>query len=114
MLPKSQIFVFDHMISDEMCDKVISLFQEVPLREEKYGKKPMVYTGNYFYWMYLAGYIDDYPHWISCWTGGELSLINIEWDFRQFTQEGKINGIKTNVDGNYYKGELIDLKAELL
>jgi hypothetical protein len=38
MLPKNQIFVFDHMVSDEMCDKVISLFQEVPLREEKYGK----------------------------------------------------------------------------
>ena len=38
MLPKNQIFVFEHMVSDEMCDKVISLFQEVPLREEKYGK----------------------------------------------------------------------------
>lgn len=84
------------------------------LAEEKYGRKPMVYTGNYFYWVYLAGYIDDYPHWISCWTGDELSLTNIEWDFRQFTQEGRIDGIKENVDGNYFKGELIDLKNKLI
>ncbi len=80
------------------------------LAEEKYGVKPIVYTGRHFYNEQLKGYIDDYPLWIASYSN-EYRLSGIEWTFHQFTEQVIVKGIPTSVDGNNFKRELIDLKG---
>ena len=79
------------------------------LAEQKYGVKPMVYTGLDFYNLHLKGFIDDYPIWIAAYSGKDR-LGDLDWTFHQFTENVKIKGIRTSVDGNEYKGALEDLK----
>ena len=79
------------------------------LAEQKYGVKPMVYTGLDFYNLHLKGFIDDYPIWIAAYSGKDR-LGDLDWTFHQFTENVKIKGIRTSVDGNEYKGGLEDLK----
>ena len=80
------------------------------LAEEYYGVKPVIYTGLTFYLKNLKGYINDYPLWIAAYSG-EHRVKNIDWDFYQFTEKVYVKGIKTNVDGNNFKGSIKDLKA---
>lgn len=80
------------------------------LAEEKYGVKPIVYTGRHFYNEQLKGYIDDYPLWIASYSN-EHRLRGIEWTFHQFTEKVIVKGIPTSVDGNNFKKELIDLRS---
>lgn len=79
------------------------------LAEERYGIKPIIYTGRTFYDNYLKGHLDGYPLWIASYSG-KHKLKNIEWTFHQFTENIRVKGIKTSVDGNDYNGELNDLK----
>jgi GH25 family lysozyme M1 (1,4-beta-N-acetylmuramidase) len=80
------------------------------LAEKKYGVKPIVYTGRSFYNKYLKGYIDEYPLWISSFSG-KHKLKRINWTFHQFTDKVRVKGIKTHVDGNDFNGNLNELKA---
>jgi len=79
------------------------------LAEEKYGVKPIIYTGRDFYNKRLKNFIDGYPLWIASYSGKQ-KMKNIDWSFHQFTEGVKIKGIKTSVDGNDYKKDLVDLK----
>lgn len=79
------------------------------LAEKEYGVKPMVYTGLNFYKHVLKGHIDDYPLWIAAYSG-KHRLKNQRWDFHQFTEQVRIKGIGTTVDGNDFNGSLEALK----
>lgn len=78
------------------------------LAEKRYGIKPIVYTGRDFYQQNLKGYIDDYQLWIASYAD-DYQIDSIDWSFHQFTDRVIIRGIKENVDGNRFKGSLIDL-----
>lgn len=78
------------------------------LAEEEYGVKPIVYTGLKFYQHILKGHIDDYPLWIAAYSG-KHRLKPVEWTFHQFTEKVRVKGIKSTVDGNDFKGDLIEL-----
>lgn len=79
------------------------------LAEEKYGVKPMVYVPRVFYKNYLKGYIDDYPLWVASYSP-KFKLAGVDWDFHQFTERVRINGVETLVDGNDFNGDLEKLK----
>lgn len=79
------------------------------LAEEEYGVKPMVYTGLHFYQHVLKGHIDEYPLWIAAYSG-KHRLKNQRWTFHQFTEEVRVKGIRTTVDGNDFKGSIEDLR----
>lgn len=83
------------------------------LAEERYGVKPMVYTGLSFYNNYLKGYIDDYPLWIAAYSG-KHRVEGVDWTFHQFTEYTSVKGIKTTVDGNDFNGSLEDLNQFLI
>lgn len=79
------------------------------LAEKHYGVKPMIYTGLNFYKHVLKGHVDGYPLWIASYT--EKSRLNgVDWDFHQFTENVRVKGIKSNVDGNDFNGSLSDLR----
>ncbi len=88
----------------------IGVLNWLALAESEYGVKPIVYTGKHFYEQHLKGYIDNYPLWIASYSG-KHTVDNIKWDFHQFTDQVRVNGIKTKVDGNDFNGDLNDLKG---
>jgi len=83
------------------------------LAEEKYGVKPMVYTGLQFYRDNLKGHIDDYPLWIAAYSG-KHRVKGVDWHFHQFTEKVIVKGIKTSVDGNDFIGSREELNNLLL
>ena len=86
----------------------VGLLNWLKLAEEKYGVKPIIYTGLSYYNDFLKGYVDDYPLWIASYSNYRKLKV-IDWKFHQFTEKMVINGIETNVDGNYFNGSLEDL-----
>lgn len=78
------------------------------LAEEKYGVKPMIYTGLKFYQANLKGHIDGYPLWIAAYSG-KHRVVGVDWHFHQFTEKVIVKGIKTSVDGNDFIGSMADL-----
>lgn len=80
------------------------------LAEEAYGVKPIVYTGSHFYQTHLNGYLDEYPLWISAFSG-KHRVQGLPWRFHQFTDKIRIKGIRSTVDGNHFNGDISDLAA---
>ena len=81
------------------------------LIEIKYNVKPIIYTNLKFYNKYLAGYFDDYPVWIARYnTRMPLLACGRDWDFWQYGNKGRIEGIKGNVDFNVFNGTLDQLE----
>ncbi|MBX3197152.1 MAG: hypothetical protein KF894_03260 [Labilithrix sp.] len=86
--------------------------QWIALIEDKYGVKPIVYTaafmsniiGNNFagYTLWVANYQTSCPTMPSGWT---------DWTFWQDSDKGKVDGVNTPVDTNFFNGSLADLAA---
>lgn len=74
--------------------------------EHHYGVKPILYTGYKFK---LANLNDStfnaYPYWIAHYYVDHLEYTG-RWDFWQYTDVGRIDGIKGFVDCNLYCGNL--------
>lgn len=93
-----------------------SLFKQrlaefIKLIEEHYGKKPVIYSQNSFFNRYLMGEYSKYPLMIARYHTQVPKLNeNIDWDIWQFTEEGKIEGMKGYVDINILNKEKTDLE----
>ena len=81
----------------------------VNLCEQKYGVKPIIYSGRKFYSEFLKDEFSECPLWIASYSN-ENSIGNIDWDLHQFTEKVIIKGIPEKVDGNNFKGDLDKLK----
>ncbi len=79
--------------------------------EMKYNVRPIIYTNLKFYYKYIAGSFDNYPIWISRYGGSTPKLPNNSWLFWQYGNEGKLAGIKGDVDFNVFRGTRQDLDA---
>ena len=77
--------------------------------EKHYGLKPIVYTGRYFYEKHLKGSIDAYPLWVASY-GEHHKVEHLPWRFYQFSEKMTVHGISRNVDGNFFKGSLTNLR----
>ena len=88
--------------ANRFCD---SLFKFIALVEEAIKQKPLLYTYKNFYNQYLAGKIDGYPLMIACYTDFPPVLMD-EKDYLawQYTQSGRINGIRGKVDKSRLMG----------
>ncbi|TXB66194.1 glycoside hydrolase family 25 protein [Vicingus serpentipes] len=78
--------------------------------ENHYKIKPILYTGRKFYTDYLKdlNQSHNFPIWIASYSNKD-SLKDVKWDFHQFTDKVRIDGIKTKVDGNDFNGRLESL-----
>ena len=78
--------------------------------EKHYGVKPVIYTGYSFKMKYLSDAdFDQYPYWIAHYYVNELTYKG-KWDFWQYTDVGRIDGITGHVDCNIFRGSMAELQ----
>lgn len=76
-----------------------------------YGTKPIIYTYYSFKQQYLnTPEFDEYPFWIAHYYQSKLSYTG-PWKFWQYTDIGKVDGIRGNVDCNVFNGTLNELRS---
>lgn len=86
------------------------LRQWLTLVEERYGVKPIIYTGQKFYNRHLAGYFPDHKIWVARYKNEEPTLADgRQFSFWQYTDKGRIPGISGPVDINVFAGNHLDL-----
>ncbi len=78
--------------------------------EQEYGATPIIYTYYKFKMKYLnTPEFERYPYWIAHYYVDKLRYEG-EWKFWQYTDCGKLDGIKGFVDLNIYNGSMYDLR----
>ena len=82
--------------------------------EERYDIKPIIYTNYKFKKKYLNdSLLNTYPYWIAHYYVDTLEYTG-EWKLWQYTDNGKIDGIKGTTDFNIYNGSMYDLQKFLI
>jgi lysozyme len=80
------------------------------LVEMRYGKKPILYSGQIFYNRYLAGMYPDNPIWIARYHTDLPALADgRSFHFWQYADSGRVAGISGPVDVNIFTGNYLDL-----
>ena len=82
--------------------------------EDHYGVKPILYTYTYFYNTYLGDDFSNYKLWIANYSNVNAPLPNNNWIIWQYSEKGRVEGIKGPVDLNVFKGTQQELKNILL
>ncbi len=73
--------------------------------DKHYGVKPIIYTGQKYYEDFLKEEFQGYTFWIANYNFW-VENMNDDWQFWQFTEKARINGISENVDINIYNGSI--------
>jgi lysozyme len=76
--------------------------------EKHYGVKPIIYSGESYYKDFLKEEFSEYPLWIANYNFWRNDLES-DWQFWQFTEKAKIEGIDGMVDLNIFNGDKNDL-----
>ncbi len=117
--------VLDLETNDGMTKEKIVVAAKVWLDrvEAAFGKKPIIYSGQYFLQDYLVQpgggpppWAKDYPLWLAQYPnqfveGAKPFLPRgwFSWSFWQYSDKGRINGINAAVDMNLFNGTLEEL-----
>ena len=80
------------------------------LAEQRWGVRPILYTGQTFYTHHLEGHFDDYPLWLAHYSATP-DTARFDWRIHQFTDRVRVRGILSRVDGNNFRGTLTELAA---
>lgn len=87
------------------------------------GRKPIIYTSGGFWRPYMTyekltdvDWAVEYPLWMARYTSQWPGTIYPwgGWDFWQYSDKGRIPGIKASVDLNWFVGSLEDLQTRFL
>lgn len=117
--------VLDLETNDGMTKEKIVVAAKVWLDrvEDAFGKKPIIYSGQYFLQDYLVqpgggppAWAKDYPLWLAQYPnqfveGAKPFLPRgwFSWSFWQYSDKGRINGINAAADINLFNGTLEEL-----
>ncbi len=82
--------------------------------EKHYKVKPIIYVNQDFYNLYIKGNFEDYPIWLAAYRWEKPNVIEGDWKIWQYTDRGRINGIKGRVDRNVFYGNRKDFEALLV
>ncbi|MDA3899360.1 MAG: GH25 family lysozyme [Spirochaetes bacterium] len=77
--------------------------------EKAYNVKPILYTNYRFYERYLEGHYTDCSIWICDYYHPPQLPDRRPWLFWQYTDRGKVTGIRGYVDFNVFNGEKEEL-----
>lgn len=91
--------------------------------EAALGRKPIIYSGQYFLQDYFSeagggppAWAKDYPLWLAQYPNQYVPGIQptlprgwFQWTFWQYSEKGRVNGINANVDLNVFNGALEEL-----
>jgi lysozyme len=86
------------------------------LVEQKYGIKPIIYSGENFANEYLKGFA-DYPLWLAEYTGAPAPKLPLDWSawtFWQHSENGSVPGVKGAVDLDRFNGTAEQIEALLV
>lgn len=82
--------------------------------EEHYGVKPMIYTGDRFFWEVLHDHgFDEYPIWVANYNP-ILEPETRDWIIWQFSEKGSLPGIREKIDLNVLVGGEEELESLLI
>lgn len=82
------------------------------LVEIHYGVKPILYTNLKLYNQLLAGQFDEYPIWIARYnTRQPILACGRDWQFWQYGNRGRLEGIQGYVDFNVFSGNRRELDS---
>lgn len=81
--------------------------------EKHFGVKPIIYSGESYYKDFLREEFSEYPLWIANYNFWRNDLES-DWQFWQFTEKAKIEGIDGLVDLNIFNGDKNELLQECL
>lgn len=102
----------DGLGAAEIASRLTQWVQHV---EAAIGRKPIIYSGKYFWQDNVkSDAFVDYPLWIPNYSLECPDLPNgywSDWQFFQYTSTGNVNGVAGNVDRNQWNGTLADLFA---
>jgi GH25 family lysozyme M1 (1,4-beta-N-acetylmuramidase) len=110
----------DGQTKDKVISRVKTWLDEV---EKAFGKKPIIYSGQYFLQDYLSeagggppSWAKDYALWLAqypnTYVDGQKPFLPrgwYGWTFWQYSEKGRINGINSSVDLNIFNGTLEEL-----
>lgn len=75
------------------------------MAESHYGVTPIIYCTHWFYKKYFDGpQFERYPRWIANYVAEDLNTVTPDWHFWQHTSEGRVEGIRGDVDKNIFNG----------
>ncbi|GAB4459086.1 MAG: hypothetical protein OHK0041_23710 [Anaerolineales bacterium] len=91
--------------------------------EAAFGKKPIIYSGQYFLQDHFSeagggppAWAKEYPLWLAqypnVYMDGQQPYLPrgwFKWTFWQYSEKGRLNGINANVDLNVFNGTLEEL-----
>ena len=107
--PVLDVEVYDDVPEDSL---VARAQRWLDLAEDYYEVKPILYTYQKFYNQTLQGEFDDYPLWVARYNRFfEPNLIQSEWEFWQYGNKGKLEGIEGYVDFNAFTGSMEELRS---
>ena len=72
--------------------------------EKHYKVKPIIYVNHDFYYQYIQSHFEEYPIWLAAYRWQYPEIAAGDWDFWQYTDEGRIEGIEGDVDKNVFYG----------
>ena len=79
------------------------------LVEKHYGIRPIIYSGEKYYYDFLKDEFKTYTVWIANYNF-TVEEIDPGWQFWQFTQNGTAKGINGDVDINVFNGDGVALR----
>ncbi|AMD85669.1 lysozyme [Capnocytophaga haemolytica] len=82
--------------------------------EQKYKRKPIIYTYISFYEDYLSQKFKKYPFWVANYNNVEVPTTIFKWQMWQFTENGISPGAKVKIDLNIYNGSYEEMEAILI
>jgi len=111
----------DGQTKDKVISRAKAWLDEV---ENAFGRKPIIYSGQYFLQDYFSeagggppAWAKNYPLWLAQYPNNFVEGSSkpflprgwFNWTFWQYSEKGRVNGINANVDLNLFSGTLEDL-----
>jgi len=84
-------------------DLISSMKIWLEIVEEKTGKRPVIYTSYHMFSTFLKSAFKDYKFWVANYSYVPSRFNDEQIIHWQYTDKGKINGIKGSVDLNFSK-----------
>lgn len=79
-----------------------------------YGVKPIIYASPSFYHKVLGTSFNDHRLWVAHYVRRNRPRIARDWVFWQFSESGRVNGIRSRVDFNVFSGDSAEFRKLLM